>query len=328
MQGGGRSLQEIPRKENNGLNLLNQDTTHCSPLCLNRTSFCSENFNELNLQLHASSVVDNPYSFSIINDTSFSSPKIEVKFEGLEEYLSTVPPYYVDYQTFSGKKTLATVIKECDLTGQYIHRFNSDIADFSFHANPGDIIQTELCIQGSDSDYNTNIYLNDKCISSNWLSYGPTIGDVEHYNEIDFYLTSSIPERFTPSPPISIIIDTNLVSTTQPITINIPYPEIGIDTSKPFMVSLACTLLDSEQNILGNYCIPLKCDGKSVSDNTELQITPKLKDSKLSYEIILSGINGYDFSQKNLLSYNYKKIIFVLKDIKLSKYVETVVFGY
>lgn len=56
-------------RRNRGLSLLNQTAAHCiSPSsCDNTTSL-----NDINLQLHASSTVSNPYTFSISSSTSFS----------------------------------------------------------------------------------------------------------------------------------------------------------------------------------------------------------------------------------------------------------------
>lgn len=57
-------------RRNRGLSLLNQTAAHCiSPSsCDNTTSL-----NDINLQLHASSTVSNPYTFSISSNTSFSA---------------------------------------------------------------------------------------------------------------------------------------------------------------------------------------------------------------------------------------------------------------
>lgn len=57
-------------RRNRGLSLLNQTAAHCiSPSsCDNTTSL-----NDINLQLHASSTVSNPYTFSISSSTSFSA---------------------------------------------------------------------------------------------------------------------------------------------------------------------------------------------------------------------------------------------------------------
>ena len=57
-------------RRNRGLSLLNQTVAHCiSPSsCDNTTSL-----NDINLQLHASSTVSNPYTFSMSSNTSFSA---------------------------------------------------------------------------------------------------------------------------------------------------------------------------------------------------------------------------------------------------------------
>lgn len=57
-------------RRNRGLSLLNQTAAHCiSPSnCDNTTSL-----NNINLQLHASSTVSNPYTFSISSNKSFSA---------------------------------------------------------------------------------------------------------------------------------------------------------------------------------------------------------------------------------------------------------------
>lgn len=57
-------------RRNRGLSLLNQTAAHCiSPSsCDNTTSL-----NDINLQLHASSTVSNPYTFSISSSKSFSA---------------------------------------------------------------------------------------------------------------------------------------------------------------------------------------------------------------------------------------------------------------
>lgn len=67
-RGGGNQQQNLERR-NRGLSLLNQTAAHCiSPSsCDNTTSL-----NDINLQLHASSTVSNPYTFSISSNKSFS----------------------------------------------------------------------------------------------------------------------------------------------------------------------------------------------------------------------------------------------------------------
>ena len=57
-------------RRNRALSLLNQTAAHCiSPSnCDNTTSL-----NNINLQLHASSTVSNPYTFSISSNKSFSA---------------------------------------------------------------------------------------------------------------------------------------------------------------------------------------------------------------------------------------------------------------
>lgn len=62
--------QQNLERRNRGLSLLNQTAAHCiSPSsCDNTTSL-----NDINLQLHASSTVSNPYTFSISSNKSFSA---------------------------------------------------------------------------------------------------------------------------------------------------------------------------------------------------------------------------------------------------------------
>ena len=71
MQGGGRSLPQIQRKENSGqqdlINLASK--SHC----LLSPSLITAGLNDINLQLHASSEVSNPYSFNITKDIGFSA---------------------------------------------------------------------------------------------------------------------------------------------------------------------------------------------------------------------------------------------------------------
>lgn len=66
---GGNQQQNLERR-NRGLSLLNQTVAHCiSPSsCDNTTSL-----NDINLQLHASSTVSNPYTFNITKDIGFSA---------------------------------------------------------------------------------------------------------------------------------------------------------------------------------------------------------------------------------------------------------------
>ena len=71
--GGGASplnQQQNLERRNRGLSLLNQTEAHCiSPSsCDNTTSL-----NDINLQLHASSTVSNPYSFNITKDVGFNA---------------------------------------------------------------------------------------------------------------------------------------------------------------------------------------------------------------------------------------------------------------
>lgn len=77
--GGGGNQQQNLERRNRGLSLLNQTAAHCiSPSsCDNTTSL-----NDINLQLHASSTVSNPYTFSISSNTSFGAsvePDLPIK---------------------------------------------------------------------------------------------------------------------------------------------------------------------------------------------------------------------------------------------------------
>lgn len=57
-------------RRNRGLSLLNQTAAHCiSPSSYDNTT----SLNNINLQLHASSTVSNPYTFSISSNKSFSA---------------------------------------------------------------------------------------------------------------------------------------------------------------------------------------------------------------------------------------------------------------
>ncbi len=72
--GGGDYLSQSTtnlERRNHGLSLLNQTVAHCiSPSSYDTTT----SLNDLNLQLHASSsIVSNPYSFSIKSNTMFSA---------------------------------------------------------------------------------------------------------------------------------------------------------------------------------------------------------------------------------------------------------------
>ena len=59
-------------RRNHGLSLTN--LTHCiSPSEYYNDYYNNDSFNKINLQLHASSKVSNPYSFSIKSNTSFSA---------------------------------------------------------------------------------------------------------------------------------------------------------------------------------------------------------------------------------------------------------------
>ena len=68
--GGGNNQQQNLERRNRGLSLLNQTAAHFiyPSRCDNTTSL-----NDINLQLHASSTVSNPYTFSISSNTSFGA---------------------------------------------------------------------------------------------------------------------------------------------------------------------------------------------------------------------------------------------------------------
>ena len=74
LAGGGvpQSQQEnYSERRNHGLSLTN--LTHCiSPSEYYNDYYNNDSFNKINLQLHASSKVSNPYSFSIKSNTGFS----------------------------------------------------------------------------------------------------------------------------------------------------------------------------------------------------------------------------------------------------------------
>lgn len=90
-------------RRNRGLSLLNQTAAHCiSPSsCDNTTSL-----NDINLQLHASSTVSNPYTFSISSNTSFGAsvePDLPIK---------DTPLYAVDVDHRTYSKSIIVVIPE------------------------------------------------------------------------------------------------------------------------------------------------------------------------------------------------------------------------
>ncbi len=235
---------------------------------------------------------------------------------------------------------LATVKKECDLTGQYLcsrsyvyHSFyGNDIADFNFHANKGDLIYIEAVHRENaptgDRGYHIgiNLYLNNTLISNNWIGSFSKVdysGTSFFYTEIDFYLTSSIPKRLIPELPILIKFYNSSGEVIQPITINIPFPEINENYNSPFMISVYYSLLDSEKNLVnGGLHFSLDNATKSNSYDARLKIIPKIKYTKLGCTIELLGINGYDFKDSNT-SYayggDYTELYFVLEDIKISR---------
>lgn len=67
----GNNRKSLTERRNHGLSLTN--LTHCiSPSEYCDNYYSNNSFNEMNLQLHASSEVSNPYSFSIKSNTRFS----------------------------------------------------------------------------------------------------------------------------------------------------------------------------------------------------------------------------------------------------------------
>ena len=63
--------KKYSERRNHGLSLTN--LTHCiSPSEYYNDYYNNDSFNKINLQLHASSKVSNPYSFSIKSNTGFS----------------------------------------------------------------------------------------------------------------------------------------------------------------------------------------------------------------------------------------------------------------
>ena len=245
--------------------------------------------------------------------------------------------YNVDSES-SGKKTLATVKKECDLTGQYLcgrsyayHYFYGDsIANFNFHANPGDLIQIEAYhvekTPTSDHGYfiGIRLYINNTVMSHTTIGACSIIENIPvyFYTEVDFYLTSSIPKRFTPEPPVLIKFDNSLTTITQPLTINIPFPAINENYKIPFAISIYYALLDINKNIvLKETSFSLDTATKSGSYDTKLRIIPKIKSKLLGCDIELLGVNGYDFkdSYDNYNCSDHTELYFSLNDIKFSR---------
>ncbi len=89
--GGGTSItttKNYSERRNRGLSLTN--LTHCiSPSEYYNDYYNNDSFNEINLQLHASSKVSNPYSFSIKSNTGFSA-SIEPEIPNKDTLLTSV----------------------------------------------------------------------------------------------------------------------------------------------------------------------------------------------------------------------------------------------
>lgn len=89
----GNNKKNLTERINHGLSLTN--LTHCiSPSEYCDNYYNNNSFNEINLQLHASSKVSNPYSFSIKSNTKFSGvvqsllPTTDTKFS--EVYVNNI----------------------------------------------------------------------------------------------------------------------------------------------------------------------------------------------------------------------------------------------
>lgn len=115
-------------RRNRGLSLIN--LTHCiSPSEYCNDYYNNNSFNEIKLQLHASSEVSNPYSFSIKSNTGFSG----VVQSALPTTETTLLQLSGD--RFGNRGTF-TVPDGCKVIKVHIfNRFDTDCGLYNFHNN-------------------------------------------------------------------------------------------------------------------------------------------------------------------------------------------------
>ena len=122
--GGGylnNNKKNYSERRNHGLSLTN--LTHCiSPSEYCNDYYNNNSFNEIKLQLHASSKVSNPYSFSIKSNTGFSGV-VQSILPTTETVLLKIEGY------FQGQKGTFIVPNGCKVVKAYIFNRFADMGD-------------------------------------------------------------------------------------------------------------------------------------------------------------------------------------------------------
>ena len=145
----GSNRKSLTERRNHGLSLAN--LTHCiSPSEYCDNYYNNDSFNKINLQLHASSKVSNPYSFSIKSNTKFS-----------------------------GNVQAALPTTSTEMWSYAIHEDNY-VKDFTLTIPPGVTI-LNLKANGNAIDYQiTDIIIKNKDSGMIWLSNGSSNRDEEY----------------------------------------------------------------------------------------------------------------------------------------------------
>lgn len=152
--------KSLTERRNHGLSLTN--LTHCiSPSEYCNDYYNNNSFNKINLQLHASSKVSNPYSFSIKSNMSFSGV--------VQSALPTTSTEMWSYAIYE----------------------DNYVKDFTLTIPPGVTI-LNLKANGNAIDYQiTDIIIKNKDSGKIWLSNGSSNRDEEYIEDIYIGVTSN-----------------------------------------------------------------------------------------------------------------------------------------
>lgn len=156
----GNNRKSITERRNRGLSLTNL------AYCISPPEYCdnyysNNSFNKINLQLHASSKVSNPYSFSIKSNTKFSG--------NVQAVLPTTSTEMWSYAIYE----------------------DNCVKDFTLTIPPGVTI-LNLKANGNAIDYQiTDIIIKNKDSGKIWLHNGSSNRDEEYIEDIYIGVSSN-----------------------------------------------------------------------------------------------------------------------------------------
>lgn len=173
----GNNSKNLTESRNHGLSLTN--LTHCiSPSEYYNDYYGNNSFNEINLQLHASSVVSNPYSFSIKSNTKFSA--------NVQSALPTTETKLLYFYT--GETKTLTIPKGVNVIKIVIGVTNPGNGRIWIRVKSGDIIW----ISGSGSDDGTLSYTRTAYIGVSAEKNYTIVAEIEHEIIDDHYINGEV----------------------------------------------------------------------------------------------------------------------------------------